>query len=148
EHALFLARDPFGIKPLYYADDGSTLRVASQVKALLAGNAVDTAPEPAGSVGFLLLGSVPEPYTLYRNIRSLPAGSTLRIRRDGVRAAKQFFCISETLRQPLEARSPPISALLADVVRESVAAHLVADVPVGIFLSAGIDSGTVAGLAA
>ena len=61
---LFIARDPFGIKPLYLADDGKTLRVASQVKALLAGGRVDTSPEPAGHVGFFLWGHVPSPYTL------------------------------------------------------------------------------------
>ena len=62
--SLFLARDPFGIKPLYYADNGHTFRFASQVKALLAGGAVDTSPEPAGHVGFFIWGRVPEPYTL------------------------------------------------------------------------------------
>ena len=67
--ALFLARDPFGIKPLYYADDGKILRFASQVKALLAGKSVDTRPEPAGYVGYYLWGSVPEPFTLFRGIR-------------------------------------------------------------------------------
>ena len=71
---LFLARDPLGIKPLYYADDGRTLRFASQVKALLAAGTIDTAAEPAGSVGFLSAGLVPEPFTLYRAIRALPAG--------------------------------------------------------------------------
>ncbi len=63
---VVLARDPFGIKPLYYADDGGTLRFASQVKALLAGGGLDTRPEPAGHVGFFLWGYLPEPYTLYR----------------------------------------------------------------------------------
>ena len=58
---VFLARDPYGIKPLYLADDGSTLRFASQVKALLAGGAIDTTPEPAGHAGFFLWGNVPEP---------------------------------------------------------------------------------------
>ena len=61
---LFLARDPYGIKPLYYADDGRTFRFASQVKALLAGGAVSRDPEPAGIAGFHLFGSVPEPFTL------------------------------------------------------------------------------------
>src|SRR6266446_2275843 len=56
---LFLARDPFGIKPLYYSDDGQTFRAASQVKALRAGGAIDSTIEPAGHVGFFLLGSVP-----------------------------------------------------------------------------------------
>jgi asparagine synthase (glutamine-hydrolysing) len=72
---LLLARDPFGIKPLYYADDGRTLRLASQVKALLAAG-VDTAPDPAGHVGFFLWGHVPDPFTLYRGIRALPAGAS------------------------------------------------------------------------
>ncbi|MCW5745258.1 MAG: asparagine synthetase B, partial [Alphaproteobacteria bacterium] len=60
---MFFARDPFGIKPLYYADDGRCLRFASQVKALLAGGGIDTTPEPAADVGFLMWGSVPEPFT-------------------------------------------------------------------------------------
>ena len=56
---MLLARDPYGIKPLYYNDEGGTLRVASQVKALLAGEAVSTAPNPAGHIGFFTLGYVP-----------------------------------------------------------------------------------------
>ena len=61
---VFLARDPFGIKPLYYADDGRTLRVASQVKALMRGGAIASRPEAAGYAGFLIWGCVPEPFTL------------------------------------------------------------------------------------
>src|SRR5439155_18668860 len=80
---LFLARDPFGIKPLYYADDGQTFRAASQVKALRAGGAIDSTIEPAGHVGFFLLGSVPEPYSLYKEIRSIPAGTTLWLDQHG-----------------------------------------------------------------
>src|SRR5258706_2009163 len=71
---LLLARDPYGIKPLYLADDGRTLRAASQVKALLAGGGVPATRDPAGVAGFLLRGSVPEPFTLYESIRALPAG--------------------------------------------------------------------------
>src|SRR2546423_7827228 len=59
QRILFCARDPFGIKPLYYADDGRTIRVASQVKALLAGGCVDTTPYPARHVGFFLSGAAP-----------------------------------------------------------------------------------------
>src|SRR5229473_3334840 len=62
KRGLLLVRDPYGIKPLYYADDGWTLRFASQVKALVAGGAVSREPDPAGIVGFHLLGSVPEPF--------------------------------------------------------------------------------------
>ena len=71
---LFLARDPYGIKPLYTANDGWTFRFASQVKALLAGGRISRDAEPAGIAGFHLFGSVPEPFTLYRDIRALPAG--------------------------------------------------------------------------
>ena len=70
EQQLLLARDPYGIKPLYYADDGSTLRFASQVKALMAGRGVSNDPDPAGWVGFYLFGSVPEPFTTYRSARA------------------------------------------------------------------------------
>src|SRR5664279_6353022 len=74
---FFLARDHFGIKPLYYADDGHSIRVASEVKALLAGGSIDTSPDEVGQAGFYVWGNVPEPHTMYRGIRSLPAGSTM-----------------------------------------------------------------------
>ncbi|MCC6212803.1 MAG: asparagine synthase (glutamine-hydrolyzing) [Burkholderiales bacterium] len=151
ERTLLLARDPFGIKPLYYADDGNTLRFASQVKALLAAEAIDIMPEPAASVGFLLWGCVPEPYTLYRNIHCLPAGSTLTLRMHGQIATHSYFSVRDTLdRAQRDAR--PFGAgdrtTLGDALRDSVRHHLVADVPVGMFLSAGVDSSLIARLAA
>ena len=147
---LFLARDPYGIKPLYLADDGRTLRFASQVKALLAGGGVDTTPEPAGHAGFFLWGSVPEPWTLHRGIRALPAGGSLLLRRDGRAEPGRHFDLAAVLREAPSAPSAPaaraemLRAALADSVRD----HLVADVPVGVFLSAGLDSTTLAALAA
>ncbi len=75
-HGLFLACDHFDIKPLYIHDDGKTFRCASQVKALMAGNGIRKEIEPAGHVGFFLWGSVPEPFTLYRDVFALPAGHT------------------------------------------------------------------------
>ncbi len=71
---MFLARDPYGIKPLYYADDGWTFRFASQVQALLAGGGVSRDADPAGRVGFALFGSVPEPFTMRREIRGASCG--------------------------------------------------------------------------
>src|SRR5205823_14917808 len=94
KRGLLLARDPYGIKPLYYSDDGWTLRFASQVKALLAGGKVGCYPEPAGWAGFCLFGSVPEPFTTYQEIRALPAGSTLWVDRVGIRQVKQYFSIA------------------------------------------------------
>ncbi len=94
---LFLARDPYGIKPLYTANDGWTFRFASQVKALLAGGNVSRDPEPAGMVGFHLFGSVPEPFTLYRDIRALPAGHTQWVDAAGPREPKPFSNLAEVL---------------------------------------------------
>src|SRR5438067_243441 len=87
---LFLARDPYGIKPLYTANDGWTFRFASQVKALIAGGAVSRDPEPAGLVGFHLFGSVPEPFTLYLEIRALPAGHSQWVDAAGPREPEPF----------------------------------------------------------
>ncbi len=96
-HELFLARDPYGIKPLYTANDGWTFRFASQVKALLAGGRVSRDPEPAGIAGFHLFGSVPEPFTLYRDIRALPAGHTQRIDMAGPREPEPFADLAAIL---------------------------------------------------
>jgi asparagine synthase (glutamine-hydrolysing) len=147
---LLLARDPFGIKPLYLADDGKTMRVASQVKALLAGGKIDSTPDAAGQVGFFLWGNIPEPYTFHKAIRSLPAGSTLWVGTNGKRESKSFCSVSDTLAQA-ENNSHPDSRTgldLASALRDSVAHHLIADVPVGVFLSSGLDSTTLAALAA
>jgi asparagine synthase (glutamine-hydrolysing) len=142
---LVLARDPFGIKPLYYSADGRRLQFASQVKALLAGGLVDDRQDPAGVVSFFLWGYVTEPHTLYRAVRALPAGTTLRIRAGG-------RPIIERYRAPLDAlrTAPSVMAhggALRDALLDSVRHHLLSDVPVGVFLSAGIDSGTLLGLA-
>ena len=88
---MFLARDPFGIKPLYYADDGGTLRFASQVRALLEGDSIDTSSDAAGKVGFMLWGYVPEPYTLYAGIRALPPGSWMSMDGDGARKRRDLL---------------------------------------------------------
>jgi asparagine synthase (glutamine-hydrolysing) len=154
KRGLFLARDPFGIKPLYYFDDGQTLRAASQVKALLAGGHIDTAPEPAGHVGFFLWGYVPCPCTLYRGIKGLPAGATLWVDETGNKHERTFCSISRILAEAESAHTPrshtPRSTLhaLRPALLDSVRHHLIADVPVGVFLSSGLDSTTVAALAA
>ena len=147
QQGLFLARDPYGIKPLYTANDGWTFRFASQVKALIAGGAVSADPEPAGLVGFHLYGSVPEPFTLYREIRALPAGHSQWVDRFGPREPAPFADIATVLARG--ARSPPTGDL-GETVRaaalQSERAHQIADVEVGVFLSAGIDSGAILGL--
>ena len=148
---LFLARDPFGIKPLYYYDDGHTFKAASQVRALLAGGRIDTTPDPAGHVGFFLWGHIPEPFTLYRNIRSLPAGTYLWVDANGTHEPKTFNQITDTITCSSDAVNRDdsiVQEVLRHALLDSVKHHLIADVPVGLFLSAGLDSATLAALAA
>jgi asparagine synthase (glutamine-hydrolysing) len=152
KNELFFARDPFGIKPLYYADNGKTIRVASQVKALLAGGRVDTSIDPAGHVGFFLWGAVPDPFTLYRGISALPAGHTLTVSENGDRKLREFCSVPQILRDAeLNEDQQSFGAdetrdLLHRSLYDSAEHHLVADVPVGVFLSAGLDSATIASL--
>jgi asparagine synthase (glutamine-hydrolysing) len=148
---MLLARDPYGIKPLYYADDGGTLRVASQVRALAASGKVSRQFDPAAAAGFFLRGTVPEPFTMYRAVRALPAGSYAYVDENGVAEPRQYFSIAATLRDAVE-RDGKLSEerrreIVHDAVLESVRYHMVADVPVGAFLSAGIDSTAVVALA-
>ncbi|MEP7011513.1 MAG: asparagine synthase (glutamine-hydrolyzing) [Acidobacteriota bacterium] len=141
---LLLARDPFGIKPLYLSTEGGTLRFASQVKALEAGGGISLAVEPAAVAGFLLWGSVPEPWTIRRGVKALPAGS-YQIARDGDPGAPvAYFPSAESAEVP----PPDVPRAPADLLADAVRAHLVSDVPVAVFLSAGLDSGLIAALAA
>lgn len=148
KRGLLLARDPLGIKPLYVADDGRTLRIASQVKALLSGGRVDTAPEAAGHVGFFLWGHVPDPFTLYAGIRALPPGGLRWQGLDGRRWSRRIDGLPDLL---VAEPAPPLAAeerrrALRAIVDESLRAHLSADVPVSLFLSAGRDSACLASL--
>lgn len=150
ERRLVFARDPLGIKPLYYTDDGKTLRFASQVKALLAGG-VEDAPSAAGMAGFFLWGHVPEPWTWVEAVRALPAGTLLTVEcGKSVPSPRRFFDLREEIiaaeQSPPPGRDVVEEALAA--VHDSVRQHLVAHVPVGAFLSAGRDSILIAALAA
>ena len=148
ERKLFMARDPLGIKPLYYADDGRTLRFASQVRALLAGGAIDRTPDPAGQVGFHLWGSVPEPFTMWAAIRAVPAGCTLTQSADGSARLSRYSSVAAIFAEAETEPAPQgsLAEALRPALLDSVRHHLESDVPVGAFLSAGIDSGALVGL--
>jgi asparagine synthase (glutamine-hydrolysing) len=149
DRELFLARDPYGIKPLYYSRTSDGWIFASQVKALLASGLVSHAREPAGLVGFYLWGCIPEPWTLVRDVFALPAGHWLRTRVDGVPELACWHDIRASWQgEGVEAASPDVREIVRSAVVDSVQAHLVSDVPVSVFLSAGIDSGSITGLAA
>ena len=142
---MFVARDPYGIKPLYFADDGRTIRLASTVKALIAGGAVSRTIDPAGVAGFFLTGSVPEPFTIHESIRAVEAGTSFFVGEP----PRRHYSIAGVFKRGAERHFDlvPPATLLCEFVSESLAHHLIADVPVGAFLSAGIDSTTLLALA-
>jgi len=150
KRALLLARDPYGIKPLYYADDGWTFRFASQVKALRAGGRTSNDPSPAGLVGYYLFGSVPEPYTVWQDVQVLPAGTVMQVDCIGPSRPQKYFSLAQTYFEaqanPLKLGQMELQEFARETFLDSVRHHLVADVPVGAFLSAGIDSGSLVGL--
>jgi asparagine synthase (glutamine-hydrolysing) len=145
KRTLFLARDPYGIKPLYYCVHGGTVRVASQVRALLAGR-VPRGVDLAGLTGFLLRGSVPEPFTIHEGIRAVPAGSSILVDEHGAQQPKMFFSVARAWAEA--SRAKPLSDEEArEQIGESVRYHMVADVEVGAFLSSGKDSTSITAIA-
>jgi asparagine synthase (glutamine-hydrolysing) len=151
ERSMFVARDPYGIKPLYIADDGETFRAASTVKALLAGGRISRELNPAGAAGFWLMGSVPEPHTIFQSIRAVEAGTSFFVSEHGIENARRYYSIASTLgrgvRDEAAARLVQPNVLLRELVTDSLRHHLIADVPVGAFLSSGIDSSALVALA-
>ena len=151
---LFLARDPLGIKPLYYAQTSEGFAFASELRALLASGTLARKISPDALTSYLLFGSVSEPVTLIENAFSLPPGHRLLLhlpdRRKVPRARPWWDPLqSSAARDPKRPRDfgsavPCLRALLEDSIR----GHLIADVPVGLFLSSGLDSSAIAAIAA
>lgn len=138
---LFLARDAFGIKPLYYAQAGRRIVFGSEIKGLLPYPRLERRLNERRIVHYLCLEYLPDDETLFEGIRKLPAGHWLAWR-DGKASLHRWFAPSF---EPNGARSLDESAeAVAGAVRESVTAHAIADVDVGCFLSAGVDSSLVA----
>ncbi len=148
---MFVARDPYGIKPLYVADDGQTFRAASTVKALLAGGRVPRGRDLAGVAGFWLMGSVPEPHTIFESIRAVEAGTSLFVDARGIHDVRRYDSIAAKLLRGAHdvaaARLVHPPTLLRELVTDSLRHHLISDVPVGAFLSSGIDSSALVALA-
>ncbi len=145
ERTLFMARDPYGIKPLYYSVHQGTLRAASQVRTLLAGRAPRGA-DLAGVAGFLLRGSVPEPFTIHEGISAVPSGSSIIVDEGGPSSARAFFSIAKTWAEAAR-REPLTEDEAREQIRASVGYHMVSDVEVGAFLSSGKDSTSICAIA-
>jgi asparagine synthase (glutamine-hydrolysing) len=146
---LFLARDRFGIKPLYYSHARDQFRFASTSQALLASGDVNTDIDPVALHHlFTLHAVIPAPRTILRGIRKLPPAHTLTIEADGKRALRRYWHLEAT--RPERALSEgewteAIHAALRDAVRKRIQ---IADVPVGVLLSGGLDSSLLVALLA
>ena len=143
---LLLARDRSGEKPLFYAEVGNELAFGSEPKALLAYPGVSRAIEPLAVALYAALGYVPQPFTMHRGIRKLPPGSLLLADATGI-AVRPYW--DAAAHAPVAAATPrdPVTAV-REALRAAVARELMADVPVGIFTSGGLDSSLLVALAA
>ena len=140
---LFMARDHFGVKPFYYFHDGRRFAFASEIKALLQVPGIEAELDPESLHQYLTFLWVPDPKTMFRRILKLPAGHYAMLRKGELKLT-QYWDLTFPPANQTYARS---EADLADEVRErfrrSVEAQMVSDVPIGAFLSAGLDSSSI-----
>ena len=140
---LILARDPLGIKPMFYLERGDGIVFASELKAMLAALGSELRIEPGTLVASMLYYWVPEQRCAIQGVQKLPAGSWMRIKPGAKPEVRQYWRVQDVA----SAAAHQPAADLKTVIEESVAAHLVADVPVSSFLSGGLDSSIITVLA-
>lgn len=151
QHRLFIARDPMGIKPLYYTQRGSYFLFASEVRTLLGTGLLPRHIDHAGLINYLTFGSAYDPLTLVEGIRALPAGHCLTWERGTVRQSRYWDLVDHRVNgegAPKHASwgdqgqgdQDHAAKKLQPILEEAVRLQLVSDVPVGVFLSGGIDS--------
>jgi len=139
---LVLARDRLGIKPLFYAQLPDRLLFGSEIKAILADDLQPTLDWQALS-HYLSLLYIPAPYTIYREIRKLEPGHIL-VWEAGQSAVRQYWDLSQVRPSAVDRRQlATVEADLLDLLTEAVRCHLISDVPLGVFLSGGLDSSTI-----
>jgi asparagine synthase (glutamine-hydrolysing) len=147
---LVLARDRFGIKPLYYRHTGDSLSFASELKALLPQPDFSREIDPDALDAYLAFSFVPSPLSIFREVRKLPPGCTLVWDADsGAEITIERYARPRPVpaAEVRKASEDELAEELLERLRDSVRAHLIADVPVGVLLSGGIDSCTLAALA-
>jgi asparagine synthase (glutamine-hydrolysing) len=143
---LLLARDPMGIKPLYYYQSNRIFMFASEVRTLLQTGVVPRKTDPAGVLSYLTFGSVYEPWTIVESVKAVPPAHVLTLE-DGSSSSRQYWnALPSTVHESSKPHSSDSSSnngavdQLPAILRDAVLSHLVSDVPVGVFLSGGIDS--------
>ena len=142
---LWCARDRLGIKPFYYHAQDETLLFASEIRALLASGWFRAELDPVGLAGYIRFGAVPEPYTLVKGVQSLPAGHWMVVHAGRIEKVEPYW--RPVPQHATVERGSIVSEIRAELDR-AVREHLISDVPVACFLSGGIDSSIVTGIAA
>src|SRR5436309_5705937 len=133
KHQLFMARDPMGIKPLYYAHRGPYFILASELRTILGTGLVPRRLDPAGLLNYLTFGSAYDPLTLIEGVHALPAGHSLTWLNGTLRVSRYWDLIDDDAKAGQGTNIQPM-------LEEAVRSQLVSDVPLGVFLSGGIDS--------
>ena len=144
--SLTLARDRLGIKPLYWARQGNVFVFGSELKALTAAGLLDTEVDPAALAAFLRFAYVPAPYSIYRNVQKLSPGHILTIPAEGEARPRNYWDLRRIARDGQAAPQAETLEALEDLLKDAVGRRLVSDVPLGAFLSGGIDSSLVTAL--
>ncbi len=152
-HELFLFRDRIGIKPIYYYWDGENFAFASELKSLLTLSQIQKELNPEAVADFLHLGYVPHPKSIYKNIYKMPAGAWIRLSAAGLQQEK-YWDLSEKIydqatqnKLTLLNQEEDAKKQLKKLLQSSIEYRLISDVPLGVFLSGGIDSSLVSALA-
>jgi asparagine synthase (glutamine-hydrolysing) len=149
DKSLLLARDRFGIKPLYYALDGARLRFASTIQALLAAGGVDSSINPVAlHHHFTLHSVVPAPHTMLSGIKKLPPAHTMKFTVSGEVTLRRYWALNATRPEQPLSEQDWIAATRAVMTRALERHRLASDVPVGVLLSGGLDSSLLVGMLA
>lgn len=145
---LFLVKDRYGIKPLYYYGDNEKLIFASTVKALIKSGLVPDEKEKKAWIGFLLFGSIPLPFTTIKDVFGIPAGHYLEININGEKKLVKYYDLLDVFLKKSSDNFKTAKEKIRNLLEESVNLHLISDAPLGVFLSGGLDSSAIVALAA
>jgi asparagine synthase (glutamine-hydrolysing) len=144
EQRLWLARDRFGIKPLYFASTVTTMAFASELRALLASGLVEPQLDERSLAHYLAYQTAPTPNTMIQDVRMIEPGHLMSVTTDGKMAAQRYWSLLEAAAAiPAVASADEAQQTTAALLDRAVRSHLAADVPLGMFLSGGIDSGAL-----
>jgi asparagine synthase (glutamine-hydrolysing) len=143
---LWLVRDRIGIKPLYWSVHHGRLNFASEIKALLTDERQERAVDEVALYHYLSFLTTPAPQTLFKGIKKLPGGTWLRVSADGDLREERYWDVWDHTQPLTDSSDDDIAAAVLDELRTSVKLRKISDVPVGVFLSGGIDSSTNAAL--